>query len=81
MVYSHGLHIPHSSYFISLLHLNSNLLKKLPIMQRVNDIQLQEKNMRLNNSKKLNSLMKCYKADICIYYVDILKKTRKKEPC
>ena len=52
---------------------NSNLLNKLSIKQRINDIQLQEQNMRLKNSKKLNILMKLYRAGIRPYYVDILK--------
>ena len=52
---------------------NSNLLNKLSIKQRINDIQLQEQNMRLRNSKKLNILMKLYRAGIRPYYVDILK--------
>ena len=52
---------------------NSNLLKKLSIKQRINDIQLQEQNMRLKNSKELNILMKLYRAGIRPYYVDILK--------
>ena len=46
---------------------------KLSIKQRINDIQLQEQNMRLKNPKKLNILMKLYSAGICLYYVDILK--------
>ena len=33
---------------------NSNLLNILSIKQHINDIQLQEQNMRLKNSKKLN---------------------------
>ena len=48
-----------------------------------NDIQLQEQNMRLKNLKKLNILMKLYRAGpagIRPYYVDILK-TKMKEPC
>ena len=61
---------------------NSNLLNKQSIMQRINDIQLQEQNVRLKNSKKLNILMKLYSAGIRPYYVDILKKKIKmKEPC
>ena len=52
---------------------NSNLLNKLSIKQRINDIQLQEHIMRLKNSKKLNILMKLYRAGIRPYYVDILK--------
>ena len=52
---------------------NSNLLDKLSIKQRINDIQLQEQNMRLKNSKKLNILMKLYRAGIRPYYVDNLK--------
>ena len=52
---------------------NSNLLNILSIKQRINDIQLQEQNMRLKNSKKLNILMKLYRAGIRPYYVDILK--------
>ena len=47
---------------------NSNLLNKLSIKQRIN-----EQNMRLKNSKKLNILMKLYRASIRPYYVDILK--------
>ena len=38
---------------------NSNLLNKLSIKQRINDIQLQEQNMRLKNSKKLYILRNC----------------------
>ena len=52
---------------------NINLLNKLSIKKRINDIQLQEQNMRLQNSKKLNILMKLYRAGIRPYYVDILK--------
>ena len=52
---------------------NSILLNKLSIKQRINDIQLQEQNMRLKNSKKLNILMKLYRAGIRPCYVDILK--------
>ena len=59
----------------------SNLLNKLSIKQRSNDIQLQEKNMRLKNSKKLNTSMKVYRAGIRPYYADILKKAKVKEPC
>ena len=52
---------------------NSNLINKQSIKQRINDRQLQEQNMRLKNSKKLDILMKLYRAGICPYYVDILK--------
>ena len=43
---------------------NSNLLNKLSIKQRINDIQLQEQNFRLKNSKKLDILIKLYRAAI-----------------
>ena len=46
---------------------------KLSIKQRINDIQMQEPNMVLKNSKKLNILMKLYRAGIRPFYVDILK--------
>ena len=55
---------------------NSNLLNKLSIKQRINDIQLQEQNMRLKNAKKLYILMKLYRAGIRPYYVGILKKQK-----
>ena len=59
---------------------NSNLPNKLSIKQRINDIQLQEQTMRLKNSKKLNIIMKLYRAVIRPYHVDIWK-TKLKEPC
>ena len=57
---------------------NSNLLNKLSIKQRINDIQLQEQNRRLKNSKKLNILTKFYRAGIRPYHVDILKNKNKR---
>ena len=50
---------------------SSNFLNQLSIKQCINDIQLQEQNMRINNSKKLNILMKFYGAGIRLNYVDI----------
>ena len=54
----------------------SNLLYKLSIKQRINDVRLQEQNIRFKNLKKLNILMKLYRAGIRPYYVDILKKKK-----
>ena len=52
---------------------NFSLHDKLSIKQRITDIQLQEQNMRISNTKKLNILMKFYRSGTRPYYVDFLK--------
>ena len=52
---------------------NVSLRKQFSVKQRIIDIHIQEQNMRLRNSKKLNTLMKFYKSNSRPSYVDILK--------
>ena len=51
--------------------------KQFSVKQRIIDIHIQEQNMRLRNSKKLNTLMKFYKSNSRPSYVDILNMKRR----
>ena len=43
---------------------NVSLHKQFSVKQRIFDIHIQEQNMRLRNSKKLNTLMKFYMSNL-----------------